>query len=202
VRMIRQRGGNFLFKFKRNVAFYDIGDKQAIRKTFLLLGKSTDQGEREEEDYVEENELTPEVLARLKEISRSRNSSNQTVTEVMELLVIPPEIDPIEWEQHLQRKRSSRPHSSRCGALNTEEMIKSSNDVFDSSAHGSSDEARREPVLKRRSLPIGENVEHPMPRFKRKRYNSLPPRTGVRLRKRDSFEISSQERVPEIVQSL
>jgi hypothetical protein len=161
-----------------------------------------DQGEREEEDYVEENEPTPEVLARLKEISRSRKCSNQTVKEVMKLLVIPPEIDPIEWEQHLQRKRASRPYPSRCGGLNTEEMTKSSNDVFDTSSHGSSDEARRVPVLKRRSLPIGENLEHPKPRFKRKRSNSLPPSTAARLRKRDSFEISSQEPVPEIVRSL
>jgi hypothetical protein len=103
--MVRQRKGRFLFKFKRSEGFYDIGNKQAVRKTFLLLGHY----HGEEEDCAQEEEAAPEVLEKLKDLSQSHLASREVVAEVMKLLVIPPRIDPVEWEHFLQKRRARLP---------------------------------------------------------------------------------------------
>jgi hypothetical protein len=46
------------------------------------------------------NKPSGAVLEKLKEISASRgcSDSNYMISEVMKLLVIPPKIDPLQWE--------------------------------------------------------------------------------------------------------
>jgi hypothetical protein len=149
--MVREREGRFLFKFKRIEGFYDVGNKQAVRKTVLLLGHYQ---HGEEEDCAQEGEAAPEVLEKLKDLSKSHLASREVVAEVMKLLIIPPRIDPIAWEHRfLQKRRARLPFRAASRDLEAERMKQS---VHQSSVQLVCSEGEREAPM----LPLKRGGSH------------------------------------------
>jgi hypothetical protein len=162
-----------------------------VRKTFLLLDQLISHQECEDEERMKAmNKPSGEVLEKLKEISASRgcSDSNQMISEVMKLLVIPPKIDPLQWEEYLAKKRVNlaRQFRRQSTSASPEQGRPSSalepNDELDDLKMqvGISGSARPFDKMPRRfSLPESGHTKpcHTKPNSKRKRSDSLPQTT-------------------------
>ena len=194
-----------MFKFKQDAMWYDIGNKQANRKTSLLLETACRMGKPQDQKngchLEDEHELTPEVLEKLADISRSKLSSKQRVQELMKLLVIPPAIDPLAWELELQRKRrANSTTTTNATAFHHHpfpELVKSSssppNDIILLDDDIVSNDKRR--VSKRKASLPDHHYRHPVkqPRF--------PSAVNCR-RQSDYSRNDDSEPVPELVGSV
>ena len=72
----------------------------------MLLGKQQGKKAVAVGSDVTEDALS-EAVARVREIADSKMESSEKVNKIVKLLVIPPKIEPIEWENFLELNEQS-----------------------------------------------------------------------------------------------